>query len=128
MSEIKVNPEAVKASIQQMSNDLSSVEGSIANIKCEITSNTCKNVVDFGQKVSEINAKLTAYVGKFKQNITSLGQAVNMVEEMDKSLKNAIAGQSTYAKAHQPQHVGSSNYQEPGVGSSNGYQYTYGPK
>lgn len=129
--EIKVNPEEMRAAIQQMSNDLASVEGSISNVKCEITKNTCKNVVDFSQKVSDINAKMMSYIGKFKQNVTALGQAVNMVEDMDKSLKSAIVGQSTSAKIiaqqqnAQQQPVGTYDYKPSTSSGGNNYQYTY---
>lgn len=101
--EVKVNPEEIKKAIQQMSNDLASVDAGAGKVKCEITKNTCQSVVDFGQKITEIGTKMTTYIGKFRQNLAALGRAVDMVEAMDKSLKEAIAGQSTSAKVIEQQ-------------------------
>lgn len=96
--EIKVNPEQMRAAINQMKLDIRSVETSAGQVKCEITKNTCKSVVDFGQKVTELGTKMTAYTGKFNQNLSALGRAINMVEEMDKALQFGINQVPTSSK------------------------------
>lgn len=121
-NEVKVNPAEIKKTIQQMSNDLAAVDAGAGKVKCEISKNTGQSVVDFGKKVTEIGTKMTAYTGKFRQNLAALGRAVDMVEEMDKSLKNAIKGQSTSAKIIEKQKKEKKASQKTPVGT-----YDYKP-
>lgn len=100
---IKVNPEELKAAILQISNDIAGVSSEIGQVKFEISKNTCKNITEFKDEVTELTTNITSYIGKYEQNLSALTQKIVTVEELDKILANGVAANSSYDKAVQEQ-------------------------
>lgn len=103
MSDIKVNPEELRKNIDLLATNVHGMQSVSQQLQMNITKNTCTNIVDYKNEIDNVRNKCSQYTAKFQQNLTALLKSVNIIEDMDKKIKEAVDSNTAAFKARNKQ-------------------------